>query len=146
MPRAAEPRPRSVLKRARCANCGATDHATRDCLERPRRIPRRPGDAVAVAPPPAPPDDLPVVPDIAQEQDAADFLVADDEAQLVEDAVQQRRMAVKNLRSREDIAPYLRDLEDGDCKVEREVQDMETVWEPERPADDASESLVFERG
>ena len=41
-------------------------------------------------------------------------------------------MATQNLRKREDVAPYLKDINNSHYKVEKEIDDTKLLWEDEK--------------
>ncbi|ELP92912.1 hypothetical protein EIN_312840 [Entamoeba invadens IP1] len=143
------PRVLSVLKKTKCQNCGSMSHNTRDCLERPRKYGAK-GKSYTQQ---AMKETLDVqqlekekdaldenIQKVLNEKNVEDFLVSSDEIKGINDIVNKKRMAVKNLRELDDVAPYLKDLTGGDATIERKVEDIENVWEEEKGV---SETLAF---
>ena len=148
-------KPRSVLKKEYCKNCGSTEHRTRDCLQRPRKnkIHSLPKDSSNATNSLSDEDRLKLIQELQQQnedvlfpvqtkeneikEDA--FLTSKDEENKINDDLGKKRMAIKNNRRRDDVAPYLKDLDGGDSKVEREIADMSKMW------DEAKEGSVFDK-
>ncbi|KAL7720315.1 CCHC-type domain-containing protein [Entamoeba marina] len=140
---------KSILKKEFCKNCGSSKHKTSDCLERPRRTRAKyteNNDTSDVKIKLVNSEKLDEYIDELKKQTEEylfpmkviendckkeEFLTTEDEEIMVKDAVDKKRMAVKNLRRRDDIAPYLKNLDGGDAKIQREIDDMENMWDDE---------------
>ncbi|KAL7720869.1 CCHC-type domain-containing protein [Entamoeba marina] len=130
---------KSILKKEFCKNCGSSKHKTSDCLERPRKTRAKyteNNDTSDVKIKLVNSEKLDEYIDELKKQ-TEEYLFPmkvienDYEEIMVKDAVDKKRMAVKNLRRRDDIAPYLKNLDGGDAKIQREIDDMENMWDDE---------------
>ncbi|EDR23521.1 hypothetical protein EDI_347060 [Entamoeba dispar SAW760] len=134
---------KSVLKKERCKNCGSSEHTTKDCLERPKKY----GCKSSVEMKDIQKSKLKqeeikelinqteeITKEIQNTQnriDCKEYYSCKEEEEMIENEINKKRMAIKNLRRRDDIAPYLKDLKDKNDKIKQEIDDMKELWDKE---------------
>ncbi|EKE42239.1 hypothetical protein ENUP19_0132G0007 [Entamoeba nuttalli] len=133
---------KSVLKKERCKNCGSSEHTTKDCLERPKKYGSKSIEMKDIQKSKSKQEEIKelinrteeITKEIQNTQnriDCKEYFNSKEEEEMIENELNKKKMAIKNLRRRDDIAPYLKDLSDGNDKTKQEIENMKELWDKE---------------
>ena len=140
-----------------CQNCGSKDHKTRDCLQRPKKYGYRTEQIKQFQLEQKLKEETSLQKQVEKKKEnelkeredelerltreiqeyqnqkgIEEYVNEKEEEEKINEQLEKKRMATQNLRKRDDVAPYLRDLDGSNYRVEKEIDDVKMLWEDEQ--------------